>query len=111
MTDGVNPAIVVTDAAAAVSEDQPYADPGDADLAAAGAGLMRLVVDDLVGAAEAALGAEVTGVCSTRNAGLVSSIGAAHVIDYTTEDFTDGRALPPTSVDSCEPGVSFTPTR
>ncbi len=39
----------------------------------------------------AALGAEVTGVCSTRNAGLVRSIGAAHVIDYTTEDFTDGR--------------------
>jgi len=39
----------------------------------------------------AALGAEVTGVCSTRNAGLVRSIGAAHVVDYTTEDFTDGR--------------------
>jgi NADPH:quinone reductase-like Zn-dependent oxidoreductase len=40
----------------------------------------------------AALGAEVTGVCSARNAGLVRSIGAAHVIDYTTEDFTGGRA-------------------
>jgi NADPH:quinone reductase-like Zn-dependent oxidoreductase len=39
----------------------------------------------------AALGAEVTGVCSTRNAELVRSIGAAHVVDYTTEDFTDGR--------------------
>src|SRR5829696_2447547 len=40
----------------------------------------------------AALGAEVTGVCSTRNVELVRSIGATHVVDYTTEDFTDGPA-------------------
>src|SRR3954465_9869688 len=39
----------------------------------------------------AALGAEATGVCSTGNVDLVRSIGAAHVIDYTQEDFTDGR--------------------
>ena len=37
-----------------------------------------------------ALGAEVTGVCSTTKVEMVRPIGADHVIDYTQEDFTQG---------------------
>jgi NADPH:quinone reductase-like Zn-dependent oxidoreductase len=36
------------------------------------------------------LGADVTGVCSTRNVEMVRSIGADRVIDYTVEDYTKG---------------------
>ena len=38
----------------------------------------------------AALGAEVTGVCSARNTDMVLSLGATHVVDYASDDFADG---------------------
>ncbi len=36
-----------------------------------------------------AWGAEVTGVCATKNAEMIRSIGADHVLDYTREDFAN----------------------
>ncbi|MFI9505280.1 NAD(P)-dependent alcohol dehydrogenase [Nocardia sp. NPDC052566] len=44
-------------------------------------------------------GAEVTAVCSARNAGLVGSLGADHVIDYTREDFSANRTRYDTVLD------------
>lgn len=38
-------------------------------------------------------GAEVTGVCSSKNFNLVKSLGATHLIDYRNEDFTKNRQV------------------
>jgi NADPH:quinone reductase-like Zn-dependent oxidoreductase len=54
-----------------------------------------------------ALGAEVTGVCSTRNADLVRESGADHVIDYTRKDFTQNRAAYDFIVDTVLGALTF----
>lgn len=48
------------------------------------------------------LGAEVTGVCSTRNLELVRSLGADHVLDYTSTDVTTGTQRYDVILDSVE---------
>ncbi|TYB42561.1 NAD(P)-dependent alcohol dehydrogenase [Actinomadura chibensis] len=67
------------------------------DVAEARAG-QRLLVNGAAGGIgtcavqiAAAADVEVTGVCGTGNVGLVRSIGAAEVVDYTKDDFTRGR--------------------
>jgi len=91
------PAGLTFDQAAAVPVAATTALRGIRDVGEAQAG-QRVLVNGAGGGVgtfavqiAAALGAEITGVCSTRNVELVRSIGATHVIDYTTEDFADGR--------------------
>jgi NADPH:quinone reductase-like Zn-dependent oxidoreductase len=91
------PASLTFEQAAAVPMAATTALRGIRDVGAVRAG-HRVLVNGAAGGVgtyavqiAAALGTEVTGVCGTGNVELVRSIGAAHVIDYTTDDFTDGR--------------------
>ncbi len=81
-------ASVMTGLAALVAmRDVAQAGPGTRVLingASGGVGTMAVQIAK-------ALGAEVTGVCGTRNVELVRSLGADHVIDYTKEDFSQSR--------------------
>jgi NADPH:quinone reductase-like Zn-dependent oxidoreductase len=66
--------------------DHGHVQPGQRVLVVGASGAVGTIAVQLA----VAFGATVTGVCSGRHADLVRSLGAADVIDYTTQDFADG---------------------
>jgi len=91
---GPKPTNATWEEAAALAEGTLTALPFLRDHGAVGPGQQVLILgaSGSVGVAAVQLakhlGAEVTAVCSGRNAELVRSLGADHVVDYTTADFT-----------------------
>jgi NADPH:quinone reductase-like Zn-dependent oxidoreductase len=91
------PANLTFEQAAAVPVAATTALQGLRDLGKLGSGQAVLVIGASGGVGTfavqiaKALGAEVTGVCRTRNVEMVRSIGADHVVDYTQEDFIRGK--------------------
>jgi NADPH:quinone reductase-like Zn-dependent oxidoreductase len=94
-TDGIVPMPAGLDFAGAAAASEPFmtAMPFLRDEAKLRAG-QRLLINGASGAIGSMaiqlarrMGAEVTGVCSTTNAGMVRALGAHRVIDYTREDF------------------------
>lgn len=91
------PANLTFEQAAAVPVSGPAALQAVRDQARVQAGQRVLVIGASGGVGTfavqiaAALGAEVTAVCSTSKTDLVRALGATHVIDYTQQDITDGQ--------------------
>jgi hypothetical protein len=94
MLDDVDPATVITNAAAGVSARQPYRDPDDGERRAAEAGLAGLVVGDLTGAAEV-LGA--LGFTITTDSDPVTGRGYAMAVSETGTERAWGLYLTDTS--------------
>jgi NADPH:quinone reductase-like Zn-dependent oxidoreductase len=69
--------------------DRAAVEPGQSVLIVGASGAVGTIAVQIA----KAYGAFVTAVCGSRSAELVRSLGADHVIDYTTDDFTDGGDL------------------
>ena len=93
----LKPAILTFEQAAAVPDSAHTALKGLRDVAEVKPGQKVVIIGAAGGVGSfavqiaRALGAEVTGVCSTTKTDLVRSIGADHAIDYTRDNFADGR--------------------
>ena len=91
------PASLTFEQAAAVSVSGSTALQGLRDKGQVGPGQQVLIIGASGGVGTyavqvaKALGAEVTGVCSTTKMEMVRALGADHVLDYTRDDFADGQ--------------------